>query len=54
MAGWMNLNGGDFFDREVLSLNLGNNFTPTHKLSFSSFLNFNRITELPVYKSAED
>jgi hypothetical protein len=50
----MNLNGGDFFDGKILSVNLGNKFTPTHKLSFSSFFNFNRITELPIYNSAED
>lgn len=50
----LNLLRGDFFNGKILSLNLSPTFTPSHQLSFSSFFNFNRITELPVYNSAED
>jgi len=50
----LHLNGGDFFNGRMLSLNLTNTFTPSYQLSFSSFFNFNRITELPVYNSVEN
>jgi hypothetical protein len=50
----LNLNGGDFFNGKILSFNLRNTFTASHKLSISSFFDFNRITDLPVYNSAED
>ena len=50
----LHLNGGDFFNGKILSLNLSPTFTPTHKLSISSFFNYNKITELPVYNSAQD
>lgn len=35
-------------------MNLNPIFTPSHKLSISSFFNYNKITELPVYNSAHD
>lgn len=50
----LHLNGGDFFNGKLVSLNLNSTFTPSRKLSVSSFFNFNKITELPVYNSAED
>lgn len=49
----LGLNGGDFYNGKLLSLNLRGFFVPSFRLSTSLFFNYNKITKLPVLNTIE-